>query len=83
MYKAYSLVVRVCVGAGTGLAVLWGSSGGVPKEARGTLLTQHSLGVVEAALGVWESRHSDVIQCTDFKTTAIFYKATKKTSQRD
>lgn len=46
----YSLVVRVSVRAGTGLAVLWSASGGVAKEARGALLTELTLCVMQAAL---------------------------------
>lgn len=68
----YSLVVRVGVRAGTGLAVLWGSSGGITIETLGTLLTQLSLGVVQTALEMQEDdKHSLVIQCTYFKSTAI------------
>lgn len=45
-----SLVVRVGVRAGAGLAVLWSASGGVAEEAGGALLTELTLCVMQAAL---------------------------------
>lgn len=45
-----SLVVRVSVRAGAGLAVLRSANGGVAEEAGGALLTQLALSVVQAAL---------------------------------
>ena len=45
-----SLVVGVSVRAGAGLAVLRRADGGVAEEARGALLTELALSVVQAAL---------------------------------
>lgn len=46
----YSLVVRVSVRAGAGLAVLWGANSGVTEEAGSALLTEFTLSVMQAAL---------------------------------
>lgn len=45
-----SLVVRVSVRAGAGLAVLWGANGRVTEEARGALLAELTLCVMQTAL---------------------------------
>lgn len=47
----HSLVVRVSVRAGAGLAVLRGANSGVAEEAGGAQLAELPLGVVQAALG--------------------------------
>ena len=46
-----SLVFGVREGTGTGLAVLRGTSGGIPVETRGTLVTEIPRRIVQASLG--------------------------------